>query len=291
MCAPFLDMGKIYGIKNYQLMRVIRFYIFVRNALKKSTNKDPSFSEIADKVVRKLKVVWKNTSIPIVSNQRIEQMLKCLHAKYRNKLKPHKSRNGSQAYKAKIETFKLEAQNKLFRIAACKCKLLSNCTCSKERKVPKKEHIFLLDQRNERKMVIDRVDIIITKTKNVTMLRKQREHDLLSLTKCTDNANNIDHDISSESENISDDTDDDEAYPESTTSKRMLEKKHASSPKKKKTKHLQTVASACDRAGVLDRAAALIICSVLQDIGVVSSQDMSEVVDRIKIRRARQKKQ
>ena len=39
-----------------------------------------------------------------------------------------------------------------------------------------------------------------------------------------------------------------------------------------------------------DRAAALIVSSVLQDIGVVSSQDMSELVDRNKIRRARQKK-
>ena len=185
--------------------RVMRFYIFVRNALKKSTNKDRSFSEIADKVVKKLKVIWKSTSIPTVSNQRIEQMLKCYHAKYRNILKLHKSRNGSQTYKAKIETFKLEAQNKLFDIAACKCKLLSNCACSKERKVPKEEQIFLLYQRHERKMVIDRVEIIITKKKNATMLRKQREHDLLSLTKCTDNATNIDHDISSESE-ISDGT-------------------------------------------------------------------------------------
>lgn len=267
---------------------VMRCYIFVRNDLKKSTNKDPSFSEIADKVVERLKVVWKNTSIPTVSNQRIEQMLKCYHAKYRNILKPHKGRSDSQAYRAKLEAFKLEAQNKLFDIAACKCKLPSNCACPKERKVPKEEHIFLLDQRSERKMVIDRVDITLTKKKTATMLRKQREQQLLSHTDCTDTTN-TDLDISSESDNISEHTDDDELYPEPTPSKRMLEKKHMSSPKKKKTKHLQTVACACDRAGVSDRAAALIVSSALQDIGVVSSQDMSEVVDRNKIRRARQK--
>ena len=121
------------------------------------------------------------------------------------------------------------------------------------------------------------------------MQRKQRERELIMQAKHTDNqhATNISGDIS-ESENISVETDD-ETYPEPTSSKRMLEDRPSSSIKKKKTKHLQTVASACDRTGVSDRAAALIVSSALQDIGVVSGQDMSEVVDRNKIRRARQK--
>ena len=59
---------------------------------------------------------------------------------------------------------------------------------------------------------------------------------------------------------------------------------------KKKTKHLPTLASACDCVGVSDQTAALIVSSLLQDIVAVSSQDTSEVVHRNKIRRARQKK-
>ena len=58
----------------------------------------------------------------------------------------------------------------------------------------------------------------------------------------------------------------------------------------KKIKYLPTLASACDRFGASGRAAALIVSSLLQDTEAVSSQDTSEVVDRNKIRRVRQKK-
>ena len=86
--------------------------------------------------------------------------------------------------------------------------------------------------------------------------------------------------------------DEDETYaaPGPSSYKRLCEKMDNCSQMKKKMKHLPTLASACDRVGVSDRAAALIVNSLLQDIGAVSSQDTSEVVDRNKIRRARQKK-
>ena len=87
--------------------------------------------------------------------------------------------------------------------------------------------------------------------------------------------------------------DEDETYaaPGPSSYKRLCEKKDNCSQMKKKMKHLPTLASACDRVGVSDRAAALIVNSLfLQDIGAVSSQDTSEIVDRNKIRRARQKK-
>jgi hypothetical protein len=52
---------------------------------------------------------------------------------------------------------------------------------------------------------------------------------------------------------------------------------------------LPTVARECDRWGISDRSAAAVATAVLQDIGIVSENDTSNVVDRSKIRREREK--
>ena len=39
-----------------------------------------------------------------------------------------------------------------------KCDLLLKCPCPKDRKIPKSEHAFIVDQRTERKMAIGSVD-------------------------------------------------------------------------------------------------------------------------------------
>ena len=51
------------------------------------------------------------------------------------------------------------------------------------------------------------------------------------------------------------------------------------------TVRLPSLAKACDRTGVSDRAAAIIASSVLQDMGIVSPNDTSKVIDRSRIRR------
>lgn len=50
---------------------------------------------------------------------------------------------------------------------------------------------------------------------------------------------------------------------------------------------LPSVALACDRTGVSDRAAALIANAVLEDLGMVSKDNSAMTIDRMKIRRAR----
>ena len=42
----------------------------------------------------------------------------------------------------------------------------------------KEEYVFLLDQRNKKKMAIDGMDITLTKKNNTLMLKQLREHDL-----------------------------------------------------------------------------------------------------------------
>jgi hypothetical protein len=53
---------------------------------------------------------------------------------------------------------------------------------------------------------------------------------------------------------------------------------------------LATLARACDRHQVSDRAAAAISSAVLQDFGVITQEETSSVIDRSKVRRARQAK-
>lgn len=50
---------------------------------------------------------------------------------------------------------------------------------------------------------------------------------------------------------------------------------------------LPTLAEACDRTGVSDRSAAILVSAVLKDLGVISKEDSSKIVDRSKIRRER----
>jgi len=58
----------------------------------------------------------------------------------------------------------------------------------------------------------------------------------------------------------------------------------------KNSLHLPAVATACDRHGVSDRSAAAIASAVLEDFGLVTHEDRSRVIDRMTIRRQRQKK-
>lgn len=53
---------------------------------------------------------------------------------------------------------------------------------------------------------------------------------------------------------------------------------------------LPNVAQACDRTGVSDRSASFIINAALKDMGIITTDDSSKVVDRSKIRRERIKK-
>ncbi|KAK4879073.1 hypothetical protein RN001_007219 [Aquatica leii] len=50
-----------------------------------------------------------------------------------------------------------------------------------------------------------------------------------------------------------------------------------------------TFAKTCDRHGISDRSAAALASAVLNDIGVVTPEDSSQIVDRSKVRRERQK--
>jgi len=48
---------------------------------------------------------------------------------------------------------------------------------------------------------------------------------------------------------------------------------------------LPALALACDRTGIFDRTAATIASAILQDVGIIKTDDKQHVIDRMKIKR------
>ncbi|XP_050527619.1 uncharacterized protein LOC126897791 [Daktulosphaira vitifoliae] len=271
---------------------VMQYYLYVKHQLKPDiTSKEPSVSSIAEIVATNIENIWHKASIPIVSHTRVLQLIKTYHDKYRNILKSAKGRGYCETYKKKVEKLQTEARSSLFDIAACKCIDFSTCTCEKSRKVPHIEQIFIKDQRTTRKMFISLVDISTTKKFQKKAIRKEvdanriERHKLLeTYDKSKLDEVNIEFD---ESVEINDE------YNNSDEDFTITSKPSTSSSNIKNSQmrlKLPALALACDRTGISDGSAAKIASAVLQDIGIISVDNKNSVVDRMKVRRAREKK-
>lgn len=250
----------------------MRCYQYERQNLKIS-KKEPTFSEISACVISKLKSVWQRASIPYVSDERITQMLKTYHTKYKTLQKPEKERKKVKSYQKKVQAFQTDAQARLFDIAACKCKEFKNCKCSKERRVHPMEQEFLLDQRTKRKMAIGSLDATTTK-KNVKRLSRKQTVPVPGPSIRNDYCENeLDYSTSSTSE------DSEEDFTPQPPARAKQEREGI-----RKKSSLESLAIACDRGVLSDRAAASVASAVLDDLGMIAE---TGVIDRNKIRRAR----
>ena len=95
--------------------------------VRKTTKKEPLWSDIRRMIVLHLEDIWRSASIPIISNQRIHAILDSYYNKFCKLIKHYKERKDVISYRNKITSFKLNS-NKLFDIAACKCKD-KKCSC------------------------------------------------------------------------------------------------------------------------------------------------------------------
>lgn len=252
---------------------VMKFYEWTRFHLKieRNSRKEPSFSDIAKRVSLRIESIWKKASIPTVSHNRVLQLLKAYHSKCKNFIKSQK-RPSDDKKKDIIRQSKL-----LFDICSCKCKdFLLQCNCSKERKVPKEEQAFLIDQRTGRKMMIGGIDQVTTARLKRKRARKiKSEIYLCSSSKSNKVAVGTSQDFTSTS---SDSDDCAEVFNVPPTSQKK-EKKISRS-----TESFPILAKTCDRYGVSDRAAAAIASAVLHDI-----RSNIQVIDKSKLRRERKK--
>lgn len=264
---------------------VMKYYLFIRYELKPDkTTKEPTVHDISERLATEILDIWRKASLPTVSFKRVLQLIRSYHDKYRRLLKPYQGRQTNKKYQEKITEFVTESQ-RLFDICSCKCKLInSECTCSKDSRVPKEEVSFLIDQRTTRKMMIGGIDLVAT-VKNMKKMRRQ-EKELLRNKEIMDPnqpscSRSLPDDLTIESTSSSNNS--------VASSPYQSPKQIAAPPSKKNRLNLPSLALACDRTGVSDRAAAIIASSVLKDVGIITSKDPSAVIDRSKLRRERTK--
>lgn len=154
---------------------VLLCYLLMRHELKmKYSGKEPSFSEVSQVVGDKIIEIWNSASIPIVSRDRVMQLIRSNHNEYIKLVRFFKIKRNDN-FNLKVMQFKNRAHSNLFDIAACMCKFYSSCSCEKSRNVPAKEQNFLLDQRSNRKMAIGNIDIAESKRLQKKDNRKMKE--------------------------------------------------------------------------------------------------------------------
>ena len=270
---------------------VMKHYTYVRleHSNKMNSKEQPSVTEVATIVAKKLEAIWQKAFIPTVFRTRIVQQVKNYHDKHRNLLKPYRTRKNNVNYKVRIAKFQHEAES-LFDICACKCKEEAVCNCPTELKVPKDEKAFLVDQRSSRKMIIGNIDRKKTaqlqkrnKRKQLDTIRKSKhakteEGDASIETGCFDLTEN-DNNISSGEEDSNTDE------PPSTKASSQIE----CNQNAQNRMSLPTLAKICDRFSASDRAGASIASAVLKNCGIVHGKNKNLIIDRSKVRREREK--
>lgn len=281
---------------------VMKYYLLVRYQLKPTAaTKEPTVVEISEVVSANIERLWLKASIPVCSHTRVLQMIRTYHDKYMKLMKNIKRKTSMQ----KLESFRANARTNLFDIAACKC-AFEACHCDKVRKIPVAEQQFLIDQRNLRMMCMGGVDKLASRQLTKKQLRKLQDRSRFSkygtanVQKRSYDSN--EQNVCDETVELSDDSDktdnqwDSEEYDDCIDSKKIIPQGQFASNKKQNTstKHnklkLPALARACDRHGLSDRTAAAVATAVLEDLGVVTTHDLSNVIDTSKIRRARKRK-
>ncbi|CAH1113072.1 unnamed protein product [Psylliodes chrysocephalus] len=256
----------------------IKHYLWVQSELRSSSSKEPNTETILKIVLQDIKAIWEKVAIPIISEQRIINLMKELYQKYKNIKKPGKSRN-TTGYKLKKEEYYLNAK-KLLDIAKCKCLSVMRCICKV--KLSTFDHKFLLDQRNTR--ILNFVDLSPSRKRKLND-PTSADDSVSSLPSsigtedsqiATRQISSISNSLSVFSVELEDSSDLDESF--------VYEK-----PTKQMRMDLQNYAKACDRTGVSDRNAAILATSLLEDLGIIHEDQSNNIVDKSKIRRERQK--
>ena len=273
-------------------------YQWLRFDMKTESNskKEPSVSEIANVLAIKVNELWSRASIPTVPQRSIVRQIKGYHDKYKKLLWFPTSRR-NEKYEQDVREFREQARKTMFDIAACKCDDFSSCNCEKSCKVPVLEQTFLQDQRSARKMMIGAVDKVTSRKLEERKKRKSQEEDRLAKYQLEASTSQAATQSSSlDSPHLGSDTEDSCSTKDESDADILPghvdtadEGNTCSKGTKQQRRQLKNTAMASERHAVSDRAVAEIASAVLQDCGIVTPEDRSEVIDRSKVRRERQK--
>ena len=102
-CAIFGDPAEMRSTVLPTYADMMKVYLLIQHQMKPtSTSKDPAVAEVSDKVAKKIEQLWLKASIPIISHKRVVEKIRLYHDKYRNILKPFKSRQHDESYLLKL---------------------------------------------------------------------------------------------------------------------------------------------------------------------------------------------
>lgn len=259
---------------------VLKCLLFESNQLREKNNgKNPSSNEAAELVSCKIEQIFDKILIPRYGHNKVKQKIIKYYGDYLKIKKVCNRIIKSEHVKNRLNKFKKDAL-KLFDISACKCKFFDKCKCPKEKKVPESERDFLLDQRNKRRRAIGSVDRVRTKKLKRKLERQakdsSRSKKLRTESSYTHENSTVSSDSSSDDQPNSEETckQDSSAKPSSSNQMRL---------------QLSNTAAACVRFGISHAAGAAVATSVLQDLGIISDQVKSLVIDPSKIKREKEK--
>jgi len=143
-----------------------------------------------------------------------------------------------------------------------------------------------------RKMAMSSIDVLTTKKLNKNMHRKEIEANRIDKQNkkelCVNNTLETIETDETYYTDTGDNTDEDSNY--SPNSMSSLSSTYSANKQSQMRLELPALALACDRTGISDRTAATIASAILQDVGIIKTDDTQHVIDRMKIRRERHKK-
>lgn len=253
--------GKLTRVNGTQLPShkdVLALLLLLKTEFKKRCAPlNPTNSKVFMAAIEKIEFMWLKTSIPIVSRKRIGQMLQCTYKKYTGFLKYSKSKSENQKHKEKLANYISLCTTTLFDLSCCKCASFDQCNCTPNNRVPDEEIQFLTDQRKDRRLEIAPI------TKDRHRAFKKR----LEIRSLNGPQNPIRKTISP-----------------------LLPKCNSPSPvvfeNTRNNISLEAVATICDRYAISLRSAAAVTSAVLQDVGIIKSENRSQIIDKNKIHRA-----
>lgn len=253
---------------------VAKYMLLVQKQIEEKPSRSLLLKAVIAHVVEQLEAVWNKASIPTIQRSSITKQLHKIHDELRDIKKPPKEQQQTPSYQKKLKSFK-DNYKLLLDLAACKCEPFDICECSKELRVPREERSFLLDQRTTRKMMIGGIDNIISQRIKRKMVRSNPQP---STSRAVDHEEQVQDDLI-----LSSTTDSEQSSQVSLMSINLRVR-----TTERNTMDLKNLAIAVDRYQVSDRAGAAIASAVLKDYGIIADDSPEDIIDRSKVRRARE---
>ena len=249
--------------------------------------RDVPIHEVLGKVMEAVKVIFKktNSSLPIISDQRIFAIIREEH-------KQMMTLNRSKAETQKKFEKKLDS---IFDLIFCKCQIVHCsehncpgceyqahclCNCLREKKIPKLELMFVLDQRsrsggekgkyqiggNDKKETarIDKSDKRKAKKAKGKKVKEVKKSEVVE-------EQSFETDLREDDEDLNGNEEEEDLAKETSSVDKI--------------KSLRNLAKECDRWGVSHRAGAALASAILIDAGLITQENLGNIIDKSRLRR------